>query len=116
MRSIKKLVFSITILMATAQHGVCQTVPLRGRIISASINSAAPAVMVTTPKTGAFVLTQFCTTYQGGLTGSSVGGIVSFSVPNGSPPCASFNPGYALPPNEQIICQGQCSISGVLER
>ena len=105
-----------------------------GTLLSAS--GSAPmggtdGAILTTPASGAFVLTQICTTGEPGsnngdnaqVVGSTVGVIAqSYGADLGS--CTVYTPGLAIPPGEELRCvQGgastgavRCTVTGVLSK
>jgi hypothetical protein len=101
-----------------------QTAPVQGKLISATTQISGISTVVTvytTPSSGHFILTQFCTGGFGTLSGKTFGSIASCpgSLGPGAnpPPCISFYPGFPLPTHEKIHCTGAgfCSIAGVIE-
>jgi hypothetical protein len=127
---------ALAAVVAFGPHADAQTVPLAGKIVSASSNTGAN--ILTTPQSGTkFVLTQWCVdivpaTGEVVLSGSSFGFIAMIEglyVGGGNPgqsPCVSFSPGYVMPFRETISCSEifsapsttesisvPCSISGV---
>ena len=90
---------------------------LSGEIVSASATaSVGTATVLTTPSTGSFILTQFCTTAGFSvLSGSSFGQIVG-SHTLSDLACTRYEPGVALPQNEVLtINGGSVTITGVLQ-
>ena len=99
------------------------TFPIEGKIVSAStsVTEASTATVFTTPDSGHFILTVFCSNSSSAF-GSTFGFIVGFAPSNLSAHahCHAFNPGVALPRREAILCEGEtgasyCNISGILE-
>ncbi len=130
---------ALAVLIAFGLRADAQSVPLSGKIVSASSRASVTGNNVfTTPQSGTkFVLTQWCVELnqaaQAGnaiLTGSTFGfiaeiqGAYIISAENpGKAACVSFSPGYVMPFRETISCAEQsleysggvtCSISGVL--
>ncbi len=118
---------------------------LAGQIMSAGadVPQGSSSKVFTTPATGTFILTQFCTpvvtvgshgntlqTFAASLHGSTFGEIPGIpnalgdtgTVPIPSSSCATYAPGIALPPNEDLTCTqpngsplaGRCVITGIL--
>jgi hypothetical protein len=128
---------ALAIVVAFGPHAEAQTVPLTGKIVSASSTNGT---IFTTPQSGTkFVLTQWCTNIAAAapgevvLFGSSFGfiamieGLYSDIGNAGQASCVSFSPGYVMPFRETISCTNlilvgtvglddvtiPCSISGV---
>jgi collagen triple helix repeat protein len=118
---------------------------LSGQILSTGVDvsPSSSATVFTTPATGTFILTQFCTpvvtlgvngntlqTFAASLQGRTFGRIPGIplalgdtgSVPIPSSSCTTYAPGIALPPNEELTCsqppgsplKGRCVITGIL--
>ena len=93
-----------------------QLFPLKGKIVSASVSVAADSTgTLLTLGAGQFILTQFCSS-QPTLSGSAFGTIALGGT------CTSFNPGFALVSDQEVVCDntafaspGFCSVSGILE-
>ncbi|HVH05137.1 MAG TPA: hypothetical protein VNE71_03955 [Myxococcota bacterium] len=109
---------------------------ISGTIVSAAgtaPSGGTDAALLTTPATGAFILTQVCTMATGGannqdnihVVGSTLGRLAletkdDFNL--GS--CTTFQPGFALPPGEELRCvqvgasgsAGSCTVIGVVSK
>ena len=94
---------------------------VEGGLVSASVEIPAfsAATVFTTPSDKFFVLTTACGTGLPIVSGGTFGFITTIASEN---QCVNFNPGYALPKDEAIICTNlfggsvNCSISGVLTK
>jgi hypothetical protein len=110
---------------------------LSGTIVSASavaLTGGSDAVLLTTPASGAYVLTQVCiqstpganNNEQAQILGSTVGRIALIlpEVGTDGGACTTFSPGFFLPAGEELRCaQGgvsasaiTCSVTGVLSK
>lgn len=106
---------------------------LTGSVVSVGGSTASSLLLFTTPATGVFLLTQFCTFIDAGsgrpsLRGNTFGEIpgpvrlfaISQGVGGGNSNCVTYTPGIALPPNEELFCDvgsnpsGRCVITGIL--
>jgi len=106
-----------------------------GTLVSAS--GSAPmggtdALILTTPASGAFVLTQICTAgtpgsnneVQARVVGSTLGPIAQSYGTDSLGACTVYTPGLAIPPGEELRCvQGgasasavTCTVTGVLSK
>jgi hypothetical protein len=106
-----------------------------GTLVSAS--GSAPtggtvATILTTPASGAFVLTQICTAgtpaanneVQVRVVGSTLGPIAQSYDTGSLGTCTVYTPGLAIPPGEELRCvQGgasasavTCTVTGVLSK
>jgi hypothetical protein len=94
-----------------------------GKVISASTAIAAnsTSVVFSTPSEGHFVLRTACgLRHRTNLRGSTFGFIALIRVDDALT-CVNFDPGVALPQNEDLVCEnenanpGACHITGVLQ-
>jgi hypothetical protein len=106
-----------------------------GTLVSAS--GTAPmggteVAILTTPASGAFVLTQICTTGAPGsnnednvrVVGSTIGALAQSYGTGNLGSCTVYTPGLAIPPGEELRCvQGgassgaaSCTVTGVLSK
>jgi hypothetical protein len=108
---------------------------LSGTVVSAS--GTAPmggtdALILTTPASGAFVLTQICTAGAPGsnnednvrVVGSTVGPIAQSYDTGDLGSCTAYTPGLAIPAGEELRCvqsgasggAASCTVTGVLSK
>jgi len=108
---------------------------LSGTLVSASATApmgGTDAVILTTPASGAFVLTQICTAGtpssnnedNARVVGSTLGPSAQSYGTDSLGACTVYTPGLAIPPGEELRCaQGgasgsavTCTVSGVLSK
>jgi len=108
---------------------------LSGTVVSASATApmgGTDALILTTPASGAFVLTQVCTAGAPGsnnednvrVVGSTVGPIAQSYVTGDLGSCTVYTPGLAIPAGEELRCvqsgasggAATCTVTGVLSK
>lgn len=106
-----------------------------GTLVSASgsaLTGGTDALILTTPASGAFVLTQICTAGTPGsnnedevrVVGSTLGPIAQSYGTDSLGVCTAYTPGLAIPPGEELRCvqagaSGSavtCTVTGVLSK
>jgi hypothetical protein len=124
-RKLARLVLPVALALGASGRVAAQQVKkgtFTGTVVTATAvgPTASSAPVYTTPTSGAFVLTQLCTTQlpeTGSLTSPSVG-----TLRPGSEDCELFEPGLAIAPGETITCNGfpssavSCLITGILSK
>ncbi len=112
--------FLAVALLATA--GQAQEVhqgSVSGRLRSAGTETPAggAAALLTSPSEGFLILTQFCSSGEARLRGSSLG-----VIPKTFSGCDFYFPGIALPAGENLICENpdpiprHCLVNSVLQK
>jgi hypothetical protein len=124
-RNLALLVLPVALALGASGPARAQAVKkgtFTGTVVTATAvgPSGGAAPVYTAPTSGAFVLTQLCTTQlpeTGSLTSPSVG-----TLRPGSEDCELFEPGLAIAPGETLTCNGfpssavSCLITGVLSK
>lgn len=131
--SIVTLVLSCLVLSATANAQQVKNGGLTGRIVSGTASStdevAQPIAGIACLANEKLILTTACAIENSsGFTcnvTSGVSGRILIAVTDGSPKCINYAPGFALAPNDTIVCQAsngggtadcRCVVTGVCSR
>lgn len=106
---------------ATAQQVTVAGGAVAGEITSASLSLSAnqTATVLTTPGSGKFVVTTFCSTSDQTILQGLDFGFIAEIPESPADSCITFAPGVAVPQDEELQCRNvdnfavSCQVSGV---